>query len=155
MVGASQATPSRPRASGWVRALGFGCGFLAFGGFCVVGLSARMIFAQAGDAAAAASGFLADVRADDWASAHQRMSATYQRDHDAAHLQAEASRIEPLGEHVTALLTSSEASDDGERTTVEGSLYGPFGETPVAVQLSEDGGYWYVDLVVVDGRALE
>lgn len=152
MAGARQATSSRSRPSGWVRALGFGCGFLAFGGFCILGLSARMILAQASDATAAAAGFLADVRADDWASAHQRMSARYQRDHDAAHLQAEVGRVEPLGEHVTALLTSVETSDDGTRSTVEGSLYGPFGEAAVAVELSQDGGYWYVDLVVVDGR---
>jgi hypothetical protein len=155
MAGASQPASSGPRASGWLRALGLGCGFLAFGGFCIVGLSARMIVAQLSDATGAASGFLADVRAGDWASAHQRMSAAYQRDHDAAHLQREVARISPLHEHLTALLTSTESSDDGERTTVEGALYGPFGEAAVAVQLSKDGGYWYVDLVVVDGRALE
>jgi len=64
-------------------------------------------------------------------------------------------RITALDEHVTALLTSTEAHDEGERVTVEGSLYGPSGEVPVAFELSEDGGYWYVELVVVDGTPIE
>jgi hypothetical protein len=136
-----------------VRALGVGCGFLAFGGLCIVGLSGRMILAQADDASAAASGLLADVRDEDFASAHQRMSSDYQRDHDVAHLQAEVARIDALEEHVTVLLTSAESHDDG-RATVEGSLYGPSGEAPIAFELSEEGGYWYIDLVVVDGTPL-
>ncbi len=152
---ANSPSSARPNGSGWMRALGFGCGFVAFGGLCIVGLSSRMIMAQANGAASAASGFLADVRDDDYASALQRMDASYQRDFDAAHLQGEVHRITALEEHVTALLTSTEAHDEGERVTVEGSLYGPSGEVPVAFELAEDGGYWYVQLVVVDGTPIE
>jgi len=121
----------------------------------VLGLSTRMILAQGDEAADAATGFLADVREDDYASALQRMSADYQRDFDATHLRTEVESIDPLEEHLTALLTSVESRDDGERATVEGSLYGPFGEANVAFELREDGGYWYIDLVVVDGTPLE
>ncbi len=154
MTAAPKAGPPKG-TPGWLRALGAGCGFVAFGGLCVLGLSTRMILAQGDDAADAATGFLADVREGDHASALQRMSADYQRDFDAAHLRTEVERIDPLEEHVTALLTSVESRDDGERATVEGALYGPFGESNVAFELREDGGYWYIDLVVVDGTPLE
>jgi hypothetical protein len=145
---------SPPRTSGWVRALGFGCGFVAFGGLCVLGLSTRMILAQADDASSACSGFLADLRDEDHASALQRMNADYQHDFDAAHLRTEVARIDALANHVQPLLTSVETHDD-DSATVEGTLYGPFGEAPVACELSEREGYWYIDLVVADGRPLE
>lgn len=154
---APSARSTQPRTSGWLRALGFGCGFVAFGGLCVLGLSTRMILAQVDDASSACSGFLADIRDDDHASALQRMDADYQRDFDAAHLRTEVEEIEPLREHVQSILTSVESRDDGddESATVEGALYGTFGEAPVACELTERDGYWYIDLVVVDGVALE
>lgn len=148
----SKTESSRP--SGWLRALGIGCAFLAFGGLCVIGLSTRMILAQGDDAAAACSGFLGDVHSEDFASALQRMNADYQHDFDAAHLEHEVGEVEALDEHVSALLTSVESRED-DRATVEGSLYGTFGEVPVACELSEREGYWYIDLVVVDGQPLE
>ena len=134
-----------------------GCGFLAFGGVCLVGLSVRMLAAQADASASAASGFLQDVRDSDYASALRRMNATYQRDFDAARLEREVHALPALEEHVTAVLTAAESQDevDGHaRATVEGSLLGSDGEVPIAFELTEDGGYWYVDLVVVDGRPL-
>jgi hypothetical protein len=148
-------TSGPPRTSGWLRALGFGCGFVAFGGLCVLGLSTRMILAQVDDASSACSGFLADVRDDDHASALQRMSADYQHDFDAAHLAAEVARIDALENHVQPILTSVETQSDGESATVEGTLYGSFGEAPIACELSQRDGYWYIDLVVVDGTPLE
>lgn len=157
MNGPKTGSTSRPaRTPVWLRALGVGCGFVAFGGLCVLGLSTRMILAQADDAASACSGFFDDLRAEDHASALQRMDADYQRDFDAAHLREQAARIEPLEEHLSALFTSVETRDDGERASVEGSLYGTtFGEVPAACELSQRDGYWYIDLVVVDGTALE
>lgn len=143
-----------PRTSGWLRALGLGCGFVAFGGLCVVGLSTRMILAQGDDATSACSGFLSDVRADDHASARQRMSAEYQHDFDVPHLEQSVARLTTLDEHVGALLSSIESRED-DRATVEGTLWGGFGDAPVACELSRRDGYWYIDLVVVDGRPLE
>lgn len=137
--------------------MAFGCGFLAFGGICVVGLSVRMIAAQADPAANAAAGFLEDVRGDDYASALRRMNATYQRDFDAGRLQRELHDLPAIEEHVTAVLTAAESQDevDGHaRATVGGSLFGTDGEVPVAFELTEDAGYWYIDLVVVDGHPL-
>ncbi|MBX7191583.1 MAG: hypothetical protein K1X94_05980 [Sandaracinaceae bacterium] len=150
-----KAQSAAPRTSGWLRALGIGCGFVAFGGLCVVGLSTRMILAQTSDAADACSGFLGDVRDDDHASALQRMDADYQHDLAAAHLRDEIARISPLESHVQAIITSVESRNEGDASTVEGSLYGSFGEVPVACELSQRDGYWYIDLVVVDGTPLE
>ncbi len=143
--------------SPWTRWLAFGCGFVAFGGVCVVGLSIRMLAAQADAAATAASGFLEDVRGDDYPSALRRMNATYQRDFDAARLERELHDLPAIEEHVTAVLTAAESQDEVEghaRATVEGSLLGATGEVPIAFELTEDAGYWYIDLVVVDGRPL-
>lgn len=149
----SSSAPGGP--PNWLRAMGLGCGVVAFGGLCVLGLSAPMIFAQADDAAAAVTGFLADVRARDHRSALQRMGEDYQREHDAAALGEAIGRIDPLEDHVTAFVTTVERRDDDARATVEGLLYGPFGEAGFAFELHEQGGYWYIDLVVVDGRLLE
>ena len=145
-------------ASPWTRWFAFGCGFLAFGGICVVGLSLRMVVAQADPAANAVSGFLQDVRGEDYTSALRRMNATYQRDFDAARLERELNALPGLQNHVTSVLTAAEAQDavdDHARATVEGALYGSEGEIPVAFELTEDAGYWYIDLVVVDGRPLQ
>gem|GEM_PF-2423327 len=148
---------SQSSPSAWTRWLAFGCGFLAFGGICVVGLSLRMVAAQADPAANAVSGFLEDVRGEDYTSALRRMNATYQRDFDAARLEREVHVLPGLQEHLTSVLTAVESQDAFEghaRATVEGALYGTDGEIPIAVELSEDAGYWYIDLVVVDGRPL-
>lgn len=116
-----------------------------------------MVAAQADPAANAVSGFLEDVRGDDYTSALRRMNATYQRDFDAARLERELNALPGLQDHVTSVLTAAEsqdAVDDHARATVEGALYGSEGEIPVAFELTEDAGYWYIDLVVVDGRPL-
>jgi hypothetical protein len=85
------------------------------------------------------------------------MNATYQRDFDAARLERELHDLPAIEEHVTAVLTAAESQDEVEghaRATVEGSLLGATGEVPIAFELTEDAGYWYIDLVVVDGRPL-
>lgn len=149
-------TPA-PAPSSFTRWLAFGCGFVAFGGVCVLGLSIRMLAAQADPAASAAAGFLEDVRANDYPSALRRMNATYQRDLDAAQLERELGELPAIEAHVTAVLTAAEsqaATDGHARATVEGSLFGADGEVPIAFELTEDAGYWYIDLVVVDGRPL-
>lgn len=154
---ALQNAPPASAPSAWTRWLAFGCGFLAFGGICVVGLSLRMLVAQADPAANAVSGFLEDIRGDDYTSALRRMNATYQRDFDTARLEREVRALPGLEAHLTSVLTAAESQDalDGHaRATVEGALYGSEGEIPVAFELSEDAGYWYIDLVVVDGRPL-
>ena len=62
--------------------------------------------------------------------------------------------LEALDAHTFALLTSAESVNE-DRARVEGALYGASGETPIAFELSESGGYWYIDLVVVRGERLE
>lgn len=141
------------------RLLGIGCGFLGFASFCLVGLSISAIMALFADPTDAASGLLGDIRADDWSAARLRMSADYQRAHSDAEVARNVARIGALDTHAVAVLTSHEDVEVAEgaapRARVEGTLYGPEGEVPVAFELSEVGGYWYVDLVAVEGRPLE
>jgi hypothetical protein len=141
------------------RFLSIGCGLLGFSGFCLVGLSVSAILALFSAPTDAASGFLGDVRADAWSTARSRMSADYQRDHTDGEVATNVSRIAELDTHAFAMLTSYEdvEVDEGAapRARVEGTLYGPDGEAPVAFELSQVDGYWYVDLVAVEGRRLE
>ena len=136
------------------RWLGIGCGLVAFATFCGVGLSISAIAAVFSPETDAASGFLADVRRDDWASALARTSSEYQSHHTAADLMGRIAALEALDAHTFALLTSAESVDE-QRARVEGALYGASGETPIAFELSASGGYWYIDLVVVRGERLE
>ncbi len=142
------------RGGSFLRALGVGCGVLVFLVLSLLGLSARLILAQADAAASACAGFLRDVRAEDHASALRRMSPSYQRDFDPAHLRDAVSRLSPLAEHASALLSSVESHDDA-RASVEGTLFGRSGATPVACELTERDGYWYIDVVVVEGAPLD
>ena len=136
------------------RFLGIGCGFIAFGGFCLLGLSITAVTTMFSPAADAAESFLADVRNDDYTSALARMSSTYQADHSAAQLESRVAGIHSLADHNFSFLASHEDHED-DRVTVEGSVYGPDGEAPVAFEVSQVNGYWYVDLVAVEGRPLE
>ncbi len=136
------------------RLLGFGCGFIAFGGFCLLGLSITVLTTMLSPAADAAQSFLADVRADDYPSALARMSSSYQAGHNAAQLQSHVESIGPLHDHNFSFLTNHE-NHEGDRVTVEGSVYGPSGEAPIAFEVSEVNGYWYLDLVAVEGQPLE
>lgn len=136
------------------RLLGIGCGLLAFATFCGAGLSLSAILAVFSPETDAASGFLADVRRDDWDSALARTSRDYQSHHTSTDLASHVAEIGALDGHSLAFLTSAEGVDEN-RARVEGSLYGSGGETPVAFELSEEGGYWYIDLVVVRGARLE
>jgi hypothetical protein len=135
------------------RILGIGCGFLLFGGFCIAGLGIPWLLARASPATEAAEGFLANVHDDAYAEALARMSADYQSTHSAAQLQTNVEGIPALANHSVAMITSVETHDDGH-VTVEGSLYGDDGESPVAFEVSEVNAYWYVDLVAVAGRPL-
>ena len=101
-----------------------------------------------------AESFLSDVRNDDYTSALARMSSTYQADHSAAQLESRVAGIHSLADHNFSFLASHEDHED-DRVTVEGSVYGPDGEAPVAFEVSQVNGYWYVDLVAVEGRPLE
>ncbi len=136
------------------RILGIGCGFIAFGGFCLLGLSITTFTTMMSPAADAAESFLADVRNDDWSSALARMSSSYQASHSASQLESRVGQIPQLADHGFAFLTSHEDHED-DHVTIEGSLYGPDGEAPVAFEISEVNGYWYVDLVAVEGTPLD
>lgn len=135
------------------RVLGIGCGLLLFGGLCIVGLSIPWLLASVSPATDAADGFLTNVRDRAYTDALARMSSDYQSTHSAAQLQTNVEAIDALEQHSFAMLTSDEEHDDGH-VTVEGALWGEDGETPVAFELSEVNGYWYVDLVVVAGQPL-
>ena len=136
------------------RIFGIGCGLFAFATFCGVGLSLSAIFAVFSPETDAASGFLSDVRHDDWTSGLARTSSDYQSHHTASDLSSRVAELPALDEHAFAFLTSAEEVDE-HRARVVGSLYGSGGETPIAFELSESGGYWYIDLVVVRGERLE
>ncbi len=135
------------------RILGIGCGFLLFGGLCIVGLSVPWLLARASPATEAAEGFLANVHDRAYSEALARMSADYQSTHTPAQLQQNVESIDTLVDHSVATLTSVESHDDGH-VTVEGSLYGDDGETPIAFEISEVNDYWYIELVAVAGQPL-
>lgn len=135
------------------RILGIGCGFLLFGGLCIGGLSIPWLLARVSPATEAAEGFLSNVHDDAYGEALARMSADYQASHTAAQLQTNVEGIPALANHSVAMLTSVETHDDGH-VTVEGSLYGNEGESPIAFEISEVNDYWYVDLVAVAGTPL-
>lgn len=145
---------SSPNPRSWLGTLGVGCGLVAFAAISLVGLSARVLLAQVDSAAGACAAFVRDVREGDHASARRRMSAEYQREFDDEHLRESAARIEPLTEQVSALVSSTERTDDSH-VSVGGTLFGSFGTAPFACDLSEHAGYWYIDLVVVRGQPLE
>jgi len=136
-----------------MRILGIGCGLFLFAGFCLGGLAIPWMMAASSPATDAASGFLADVHDRAWANALARMSSEYQGAHTAAQLERSVEGLDALENHTFAVLTNVETHDDGH-VTVEGSLYGADGESPVAFEVSEVSGYWYVDLVAVGGRPL-
>lgn len=135
------------------RVLGIGCGFLLFGGLCLAGLAVPWMLARVSPATEAAEGFLGDVHDGAYSQALARMNADYQSTHSAAQLQANVERIDALAHHSLATIGSIETHDDGH-VTVEGSLYGDGGESPIAFELSEVNDYWYVDLVAVGGEPL-
>jgi hypothetical protein len=136
------------------RFLGIGCAFIAFGGFCLLGLSITTFTTMLSPATDAAESFLADVHNDDYTSALARMSSAYQAGHSATDLQTRVEQIPSLADHRFAFLTTHEDHED-DRVTVEGSVYGPDGEAPIAFEVSQVNGYWYVDLVAVEGQPLE
>jgi hypothetical protein len=136
------------------RFLGIGCGFIAFGGFCLLGLSITAFLTMLSPAADAADSFLTDVRGEDYTSALARMSSAYQADHTSADLQRRVEQIPALHDHGFAFLTNHEEHTE-THVTVEGSVYGPDGEAPIAFEVSQVNGYWYVDLVAVEGQPLE
>lgn len=137
-----------------LRALGIGCGLFAFGAMCLLGLALPAFCAMSEPASDAATGFLSDVRDRSYSDALARMSSSYQSTHNATQLQTSVEGLDSLESHTFAMITNAESHDDGH-VTVEGSLYGPDGETPVAFEVSEVNGYWYIDLVAVGGRAVE
>lgn len=135
------------------RILGIGCGLLLFGGLCIVGLAVPWMLARVSPATDAAEGFLANVHDRAYAQALARMNADYQSSHSVAELQRNVEAIDALANHSVATIGSVETHDDGH-VTVEGSLYGDSGESPIAFELSEVNDYWYVDLVAVAGEPL-
>ncbi len=135
------------------RILGIGCGFLLFGGLCIGGLSIPWVLARMSPATEAAEGFLSNVHDDAYTEALARMSADYQSSHTALQLQTDVETLPALADHTFAMLTSVETHDDGH-VTVEGSLFGDDGESPVAFEISQVNDYWYVDLVAVAGAPL-
>jgi hypothetical protein len=135
------------------RILGIGCGFLLFGGLCIGGLAIPWLMARLSPATEAAEGFLANVQDDAYGEALARMSADYQSGHRSDQLQTNVESLPALANHTVAFLTSVESHDDGH-VTVEGSLYGADGESPIAFEVSEVNDYWYIDLVAVAGQPL-
>ena len=135
------------------RFFAIGCGSIAFGGLCLLGLSCNVLVANAGGGPSeAVTELLADVRDDDWQSALQRMSSDYQSSHAAADLQRQVEGTEGLDAletHSVAMLTSVETEDDS--ATVDVMLDGT---TPMVVELTRAADYWYIDLVAVSGVPL-
>lgn len=134
-----------------LRWAGLGCGLVALLATCATSIACYAIVpAPARDAA---QGFLADVRASAWQSALQRMGADYQRDHDAAALQRAVEALPRLARHTGATLWN--ASIDEDEAVLDGALETPDGEVPIAIELERVDGYWYVEMVVVQGATLQ
>ncbi len=133
------------------RFLGIGCGVALLIGLCSTSLSCYVCVPM--PARDAAQAFLEDIRQRDWAGAHQRTSAEYQSRHDAARLEQSVARIPRLDQHSGATFMNASFEDD--RATLDGTMSTPDGEIPVAAELVQVDGYWYVDQVVVEGVPLE
>lgn len=137
--------------SGAARYLGMGCGLFVLLSICITFLSCYVIVPTPPREAAQA--FLADVREDDWTGALQRMSAAYQRGHDARRLEWAVGRMPNLARHTS--VTFWNASFEGNTATLDGTLSSPEGEIAVAFEMIQSDGYWYVDRVVLQGTPLE
>ena len=58
-----------------------------------------------------------------------------------------------LAGHTAATLWN--ATVDGDEAVLDGVLDTPDGEAPIAIELERVDGYWYVELVVVEGAPLQ
>jgi len=81
------------------------------------------------------------------------MGAAYQREHDAAALQRAVGALPLLARHTDATLWN--ASVDEDEAVLDGVLGTPEGDAPIAIELEQVDGYWYVELVVVQGATLQ
>jgi hypothetical protein len=128
-----------------------GCGLAGLLGICLTSLAFYTVVP--GAPRDAAHGFLADVRAENWSAALQRMGAAYQQTHAATALADSVKNIPALARHTSATFWT--AAFEGDACVLDGTIEGPDGEFPIAVELRRVDGYWYVEHVVVQGVALE
>jgi hypothetical protein len=136
---------------------GIGCGAVLLLGMC--GASIATYVAIPARARDAAHGLLADVRASSWSSALQRTSPTYQRSHDARALEQAVRAMPRLAGHTGATFWNASFEREGDppvdTAVLDGTIETPDGALPLAVELIDVEGYWYVEALVIEGRPLE
>ena len=147
------------QGSGVLKWIGIGCGVLALIGMCFGGFFVVLgggIFAAVEATSAPADqtkGFLADVRAHNYAAAHARMSASYRASHDVAALQA-AIEGEPALTSQTDDTISNRNIMNGS-ATMSGFLTTPTGTVPVVAELTESNGTWQIDRLTAGATVIQ
>lgn len=134
--------------------IAIGCGALILLSCCLCGGLGALGWSVLRGPHEYASAFLADIRKDDYASALQRMDASYQSSHDVAALEAAVRTLPALDQHTDATLTSVNIDPTADRGQVSGTLSTPAGGYPVELVLHQVGDYWYVASVTVAGAPL-
>jgi len=137
-----------------LRLLAFGCGAALVAGAIGLGACVLLLKSAADEPAAAAAGLLGDLRAHDNVRALQRMSRSYQASHPLPVFQQNVLALAPLAVHTDASLTSHSLDPFAHSATIEGTLTTPSGRVPVRIELIEDSGFWYVDIVRVANTPL-
>jgi len=139
--------------------LGITCGVIVLLGLCTVGgcflfcggaIGGVMQATQA--PANAAKGFFADIRAGNYAQAHQRLSPARQQamplDVFQAAVQANPSLVSQTDDTINQRNMTMGAA------TMGGFLSTPSGNVDVDVVLSQQGEYWYIETVSVANAPL-
>jgi hypothetical protein len=132
--------------------IGIGCGLFLLLGLCAGGGVALMCQSQLGPPVDASASFFADVRRGNYQQALSRMNGNYQTTHPLPTFQQNVQQIPALTQQTGASFNSTSVNNDV--ATVSGNLTTPTGDVPVTVTLSQVGGAWYIDSVMVQGQTL-
>jgi len=150
----SNGTPPQKKSSP-VKWIAIGCGAFVLIGACIAGSAALIaggVFKATEAPAEAAHAFFGDLRAQNWQSAHSRMSAAYQSTRTPENLQLAAAQMPALTQQTDS--TFSSRNIDATGATLSGYLTTPSGNVPVEVRLSSANDAWYIESLTVQGMTL-
>ena len=134
--------------------IAIGCAaFVLLGGCCGAGIFLFMNQMFNSEPAQMARGFFGNVRRGEYDQALLRMNAQYQSTHALPTFQQNVQQLPSLAQQTDATFSSVNIS--GGTATISGTLTTPSGDAPVDVTLSQQGAYWYIDTVVVQGQLLQ
>jgi hypothetical protein len=140
-------TAFRIERGGSYRWLAIGCGSLIL--IAVVGLGGLALVCKAAvdPPAEAAKAFFADVRAQNYAAALQRMGPAHQQVHTMQSFQSLLASQPSLLQHTDDTIRSRHIDDDNAE--IEATLDTPRGPRAAKISLVRLGGYWYIESISV------